>query len=353
VGLVLVVTPSSALAHVKWFEDSSRFPLRTDLIFGPSTALWLGASAVVLLWASLAQRLLGRADWPQCRIWHHLAAGGPTQLAVLAAIGLVSAAVRPALFAPNLSLPTGPIGLAVAGIELAIAATFVTGIGHWIGALLLIGLMPAAALLFSPLDLAEQLHWLGLATVILVAGRRASDGKLGQARPNRLDATCAARALAVMRVLTGLAVIAAACEEKLWNPALGRAFIDHHPLFNVLHGLLGLPFSDDTFVLLIGVAEGTMGVLLASGLLTRVVVLAMWLPFNVAIPFLPPQELLGHLPIFGAMYLMLAHGPGALWDWRRGILLLRSMRGPAIRTPSAGQHAGWPLRSTHPLGEPS
>ncbi len=301
-GLVLVVTPSSALAHVKWFEDSSRFPLRTDLIFGPSTALWLGASAVVLLWASLAQRLLGRADWPQCRIWHHLAAGGPTQLAVLAAIGLVSAAVRPALFAPNLSLPAGPIGLAVAGIELAIAATFVTGIGHWIGALLLIGLMLAAAL---------------------------------------------------MRVLTGLAVIAAACEEKLWNPALGRAFIDHHPLFNVLHGLLGLPFSDDTFVLLIGVAEGTMGVLLASGLLTRVVVLGMWLPFNVAIPFLPPQELLGHLPIFGAMYLMLAHGPGALWDWRRGILLLRSMRGPAIRTPSAGQHAGWPLRSTHPLGEPS
>jgi hypothetical protein len=54
--------------------------------------------------------------------------------------------------------------------------------------------------------------------------------------------------------------------------------------------------------------EGVIGVLLLSGLLTRVVILFMWVPFNLGTPFLPPQELLGHLPIFAIMYLLLVYG---------------------------------------------
>jgi hypothetical protein len=34
----------------------------------------------------------------------------------------------------------------------------------------------------------------------------------------------------------------------------------------------------------------------------------MWLPFNITIPFLPPEELLWHLPFFGIMYFLLVHG---------------------------------------------
>jgi len=41
-----------------------------------------------------------------------------------------------------------------------------------------------------------------------------------------------------------------------------------------------------------------------------VVFLGMWLPFNVGVPFLPPQELLGHLPILGIMYVLLVHNSG-------------------------------------------
>jgi hypothetical protein len=33
-------------------------------------------------------------------------------------------------------------------------------------------------------------------------------------------------------------------------------------------------------------------------------------PFQLGVPFLPPQELIGHLPIFAIMYLLLVHGPG-------------------------------------------
>jgi hypothetical protein len=41
-----------------------------------------------------------------------------------------------------------------------------------------------------------------------------------------------------------------------------------------------------------------------------VVILFMWVPFNVGVPFLPPQELIGHLPIFGIMYFLLVHSAG-------------------------------------------
>jgi len=38
------------------------------------------------------------------------------------------------------------------------------------------------------------------------------------------------------------------------------------------------------------------------------VIIAMWLPFNATVPFLPPQELLYHLPFFAIMYFLLVHG---------------------------------------------
>ena len=336
-AVVAVAAPATAYAHVKWFTDPSAYPLRTDLIVGPSTALLLCAAAAALLWLSLFQRMFGGADWPRLRIWQHLAAGGPTQLAVLAAIGLVSAAVRPSLFAPNLGLSSGPLGLAIAGLELIAAATFVSGLADWLGALLILLLTVIGVAMFSPVEMAEQLHWVGVAVAILLVGRR-----VRQLRPT----IRAQRALAILRITTGLAILAAACEEKLWNPALGRAFLADHPLFNAPHALLGLPVSDDQFVLMMGIAEGVIGILLVSGLMTRVVVLAMWLPFNVGIPLLPAQELLGHLPILGAMYLLLAHGSGAMRIQRVALVDLEVFRqqldvlGRSVRNLGSGVKVG-------------
>jgi hypothetical protein len=73
-------------------------------------------------------------------------------LLIQAAIALVSAAVQPALLAPNLSLPHSELGLGLAADQLAIAASLTTGIADWLGALLLCTLLPVAALLFSPMD---------------------------------------------------------------------------------------------------------------------------------------------------------------------------------------------------------
>jgi hypothetical protein len=331
-GLALGLAPTATWAHVKWFEDAAHFPIHTELAWSDRTALWLGASFVALLWLSLAQRVVGRADWPNMPIffWERMAAGSPTILAIQAAIGLVSAAVRPGLLAPNLQLPATPLGIGLALLEAVIAAILITGVADWIGALALLALVPLTAVLYSPMDALDQLSWAGIAAALLVLGRHSPDARLARPWLESRAKAWAPRGLALLRVGTGLALIGAALSEKLWNPALGAAFLGHHPMFNIIHTSLGQTwFSDDLFVLLAGVVEGTIGVLLVSGYLTRVVVLAMWLPFNLGIPFLPAQELMGHLPTLGAMYILLVCGPGSLMP----AFSLRRFRRPVVDLP--------------------
>jgi hypothetical protein len=99
-----------------------------------------------------------------------------------------------------------------------------------------------------------------------------------------------------------------AFSEKLLNVQLGELFLDEYPKFNVL-GWAGVEwFTDARFVYLIGIIETMAGCALIAGFLPRLVILLLWIPFNLGIAFLPPQELIGHLPILAAMYVLLVRG---------------------------------------------
>ncbi len=307
--LVGVLLPTPALAHVKWFEDAAQHPVRLDLIVSDRTLLWLATSATALATLCVLQRVVGRRDWPHVTFFGKMAVGAPTILAIQAAIGLVSSAAQPSLLAPNLSLGFTGAGVAVGLVELLIALSFITGAADWLGAIALIALVPLAALLFSPAEALEQLFWVGIGVAILVIGRGSHDG--GRARPwfQRHNPDWQRRAITVLRIATGVSLIAVALSEKIWNPELGGAFLRHRPFFNIVQTALGVPwFTDDLFALAAGLTEAAIGAMLISGMLPRLVILAMWLPFHLGIPVLPPQELLGHLPIFGTMYLVFVHG---------------------------------------------
>jgi uncharacterized membrane protein YphA (DoxX/SURF4 family) len=309
--VVGVLIPGTALAHVKWFEDPTQHTLRTDLILSDRTLLWLATSALALTGLYVARRLVGAREWPVTRPLGAMRAGAPTILAVQAAIGLVSAAARPALLAPNLRLDPDGRGLALATLEVLIAATFITGIADWAGALALIALVPVSLAVFPTLDVLEQTLWVGIGAAVLIIGRRAASGC--QARPwfQRRDPAWAAHAIGLLRIATGISLVTVALSEKIWNPGLGQAFLMDHGDFNFVRNALGIGwFSDDLFVIAAGLTEAALGAMLISGLLTRVVVLGAWVPFHLGIPFLPQQELLGHIPVFGIMYLLVAHGSG-------------------------------------------
>jgi hypothetical protein len=309
-AVVLALVPRTAEAHVKWFTDPKPYPLRTDLVLSERTAIFLIVAAGALGLFALAHHLLGDPHWPRFPFLDRMAVGAPVLLAVQTAITLIYNGVTPSLFAPNLPLALDPLGLALASLEVAIAFSFITGLGDWLAALALLLLGPLALFLFPAWDVLEQGLFAAIGLVLLVIGRTAV--RADDARPwfkSRWPAA-APRAIAGLRVLSGLSIIALALGEKIWNPALGAAFMAEYPQLNVFQTLRLGSVSNEQFVLLAGLTEGTIGVLLVSGLLTRVVILFMWVPFNLGTPFLPSQELVGHLPIFAIMYLLLVHSAG-------------------------------------------
>jgi hypothetical protein len=299
---------------VKWFvspSDPSRPGIDTSLILSERTAMLVVVAAVALGGLYLLQRLVKDPHWPRLEFFHQMAVGAPTLLAVQAAITLVYAAVQPALFVPNLPLLVNPFGVAIAAVELLVAFCLITGLADWLAAIALMLLVPLSLYQRRFSDSLDMLFWVGIGLLILVVGRHAPAVHPARDWFHVRSSAWSAGAVAGLRVLSGLAIIAPGLDEKVWNPTLGAQFLAQYPDFNFMRSLLGLQwFTDDWFVLAAGIVEATIGILLVSGLLTRVVIVGMWVPFNIGVPFLPPQELIGHLPIFGIMYFLLVHSAG-------------------------------------------
>lgn len=325
-------------AHVIWFEDASRYPIQLDRVLSGSTVLALLAAIAAIGGFTLLQRLLGDPNWPELNLFKRMAVGAPTLVAVQSAVTLVFYGAQAALLSPAARLGLGAPGLILGGLEILVALTFITGLFDWAGALLL-GLLVAVSFLVSgPLDGIGNLYWLGIAATVLMIGRLGIEH--GDLRPHLrfMGRASAARTVALLRVLTGVAIAGSALREKIWDPQLGNAFLHSHPQFNVPHHYLGLAwFNDERFVFAAGTAELVIGALLISGLLTRLVIVAMWVPFNLTVPFLPPVELLGHLPIFAVMYVLLVHGAGVA---------------PGETSSEASKLMGSPAHAADPPGAP-
>ena len=312
-AFLLAVLPRTAFAHEKWFTDPVYHPTDWALVFSGRTAVALGGGLAAVAVAGLLQRLIGDPGWPRLPFLHRMASGDVKLLAVQTAIALIYMAVRLALLVPQLTLAPSPLGFAVAAVEVAIAFSFITGVLDRAGAvaLLLLGLL--VLVLNGPLTLLAQAHYAGIAVAVLLVG---SSRQIRAPRPPFDAPEWAARGVAILRVLTGVAILSLALGDKIWNPDLGRAFLEGYPHFNVTHALAGtglpIALSDDVFVLAAGVIETAAGLLLLSGFLTRAVILVLLVPFNLTVPFLPAEEMIGHLPIFGILYVLLIHGAGSL-----------------------------------------
>jgi uncharacterized membrane protein YphA (DoxX/SURF4 family) len=154
----------------------------------------------------------------------------------------------------------------------------------------------------------QRVDLLGLALFLLLAGpgRWSADFELGRERDP--DEAALGAAIWALRVCVGAALILVALAEKLADPELALHFLDtQSPNFNVLE-LVGLPVSDLEFVRFAGAVEVLFGLLLISGALPQLVVVAAGIPFNLTLYFFGTDELLGHLPVYGTMLALLVYG---------------------------------------------
>jgi len=307
---LLALAPSTTAAHVRWFvpEPLQLHPPYWDLLWRWPTLGVVGLSAALWAVLRLLQRVLS-PHWPNPPLLASMEPCATRVLALHAGISLVWFAYQRQLFVPPLQLPNSAIGWTVLVATVVVAFTFITALFDRAGAALLVLIYLAAFALFPAIAVLEQLHYLGIALVLLVLGQTIPP--LSVAQRLLVLTRYERQAIVALRTLTGLALVIVAFSEKLLNPELSETFLQNYPHFNILRSVFGWTWASDRFFGdLAGVVEATIGILLITGVLTRVVILAMWVPFNLTVPLLPPVELLGHLPIFGIMYLLLLYGSG-------------------------------------------
>jgi hypothetical protein len=302
------------LLHERWFV-SRQHPVDFSQLFTAQTAVPIAIALAVTGVAVLVWRARGRReivpgplqlgmDWEN---YQRLLSWMPLAFGLHTAVPLLVAGVQLQLFVPNLALPYNFFGGLIALSEIVIALSFLYGAATRIGAALLALIWLVGAIWFGPLMLVEHALLLGVAFFMFVMGRGPGALDMTLQRLHRPLERLVPRAVPVLRVLTGIGIVTLAFTEKLWNVPMGVEFLQRYPLnFFPAIGFEGI--SDARFILIAGTVELTFGLLLISGAFVRLMTLILWVPFNLTLPFLGWRELVGHLPIYGIMALLVIWG---------------------------------------------
>jgi uncharacterized membrane protein YphA (DoxX/SURF4 family) len=303
----------AVLGHEKWYFEGEVPPLDVADLGEPRALVLISVVAVLTAGAAwLWRRREGRDLVP-----HPARLGAtddrlatfyalvPAILGAHLAVPLLVNGANGDLFAPSNELGS-PWKFIVGVIETGIGIAIFYGALTRLAAALLALLWVAAPSLIGLEAALENVHDLGFAAYFFWCGR----GPLAVDRllMPRLEPgpEAMARGFPALRVLVGLSLVVVACTEKLMNLDLAEAFLRQYPI-NFMPKL-GMAMSDRAFATAAGSVELLIGAWLMLGLFPRLVVLVAWLPFNITLTVFDSLELVGHLPYYGFMAVLLVHG---------------------------------------------
>jgi uncharacterized membrane protein YphA (DoxX/SURF4 family) len=287
----------SLARHVKWFTDPSRHPTDYSLLLTPPVIVAFAVAALATATAAFVQRNI-----PEPRILRALerfAWLGPLVLGVHVGIALIVAAMLGMLFVPSLRVERDGLGYALLVVEAVCGLFLLLGLATRPAAVALALLGVVAMEPFSFESILEQVHILGIAIFLFITGRGAvSLDRVFRQQKALPVIEAPAVALTLLRVCMGVGIAFGALTEKLLDPALANALLTERPYLNVL---AGVGVTNGQFAYLAGLTELVIGVVIASGQLTRPVMAVGAVLFTITLPFFGWTELLGHLPYYGIM----------------------------------------------------
>lgn len=289
------------LAHETWFTD-----VRPDYDLGflvaPATIALIAAVVLTAVVWRLVGRRLPTPELPFLTPLGRLAPWIPRLLGIHAGVSLLSQAASGTYLAPALALPDSLFGTLLGVVEAITGIWLITGYRIRPAAWLLVAAGPLGMIGYGVVGILERVDLLGIALFLALLPPNDTPGGVVEASTEHV-----ARALAGLRLLVGGALVVLAFTEKLARPDLALAFLDRYPAFNIL-AAVGLDVPDLAFVRLAGGIELLFGLLIISGAMPQVAVIAAGIPFNATLFFLGTSELIGHLPVYGAMLALLVYG---------------------------------------------
>lgn len=317
--------------HERWFVDP-RPAGDWSFYFSPlPLALTAVVVAVTVLWRLVAARI-DPPELPFLSPLGRLVPWVPRLLAIHLGVSLLALAATGAFLTPvNDDLP-GVGGKTLLLVEGALGVWLVTGFRVRPAAVLTLALAPALAVVAGPLALGESANLAAVAAFLVVAppGPDANGAV-------RLTDVQLRRALALLRLGVGAALIVLAFSEKLTNPEMALETLKKYPSLDVF-GLVGINLAPETFIVIAGSIELLFGLLLISGAMPQVVVLVAMVPFNATLLLFGQTEMVGHLPVYGVFLALLVYGSDAhtspLVSWLPGLPRTGTRTRGATEVPS-------------------
>jgi len=319
--------PTAALAHEKWFVSGEPPALAAGGFF---SVFCLSAVAVAGLitavaaffWRRRGQRdlipgpeRLGATDEGLARFYSWV----PVVIGIHFAVPLLVLGVQGRLFSPN-NVLAAPWNFILGTWQIAIALSFLYGGLTRLFAASLAVLWVVAGFVVGWETTFENLHYLGAAVFFFCKGRGpySIDRMLFPALAP--SPALAKHGLKMLRISIGAGFAFVAFTEKLANPTLAHTFLTQFQLN--FTGATGFPLSNEAFIWCAGTTELLIGLFLAFGIFPRVIIIAAWGVINLTLTIFSWVELVGHLPIYGIMAVLLVWAPSEKTSrlMRRGIL---------------------------------
>jgi uncharacterized membrane protein YphA (DoxX/SURF4 family) len=304
------------LQHVKWFTDPKPFPTHYELLLSGPVVL---AFAIALVAVGVCWWIQHNIPEPRVmRVFERFAGYGPFALGLHIGVALIAAAALGLLFVPSLRLADkGALGIAIIVLEAVAGISILLGLATRAGAVILALLGIVAMQPFNFESILEQVPILGIAIFLFLIGRGPlSFDRLRGVRAPIEHKLVPMTALGFIRILMGFGIAYNALTEKLLNGPLARSLIERYP-FIAVNRAFGLP--DDVLIWAAGTTELVIGLVIVSGQITRPVIAVGAVLFTATLFVFGWPELLGHLPLYGIMFLLFIAPNADHWGVRRAL----------------------------------
>lgn len=301
-AILVAVAATEAIAHVNWFVERGAEPLPNYNLTDPVFLTWMTIAIGMVL---LSVWLDGKLPTPriaQSKIRQDFM----EILRVFTGMSFLLTAYDGALVAPHQAVE-GTFGTALLFLQAIIGIMLLAN--RWIkyAASLMLLLHMGVLAAFGLLPALEYSIIVGIALFLLF--NSFSDPELSAwVKPYSVD---------LLRIWTGISLVALAVGEKLAPSALGQVFVAQYQ-WNFMQALGIEMFSDRLFVLAAGMVEAAIGTILILGTTVRLTVFmlsAMMALSNIVFIVQGENEaalveFIGHMPIIGVALLLLLLGYG-------------------------------------------
>jgi len=300
--LAILLLPSAASAHERWFIDPASVSTSRPEIFSTptSTGIYLLSSAVIIFLIMLGTRTFYLTSNAVRRLENRLVFPFHARqvLAVLIGATLVSSSLSNFLLAPN-NLPASDSYVAALKIfEFILGFIFIFGEYWYFEASILLLILLGLAAPITPLAvMGEDLIFPATAILLLATAPRFYKGL-------NFSLEIKQKAYSLFRLLIGLNFIYLASEKWL-TPEISITLVNQHHL----NFLQGLGANSEVFVFIAALVETVVGLAIILNLYLRPVAAFTFIIFTTSVYVLGYKELIGHLPIQAALAVLYLYGP--------------------------------------------